>query len=121
MRLCPRNGTGATMTEVKSCTLDGCPGIGWETQGGLCTPCFRAAGQERKSAVMFPEGSEDLWFVSAVPFAIEFMRRFHDQSSVSLARRVLAAMIADLEMGEISALDMVRTVCIASVSREKVH
>ncbi len=110
------------MTEVKSCTLDGCPGIGWETQGGLCTPCFRAAGHERNPAVMFPEGCADLWFVNAVPFAIEFVRRFHDRNGAgSLARRVLAGMIADLEMGEISALDMVRQVCMASVSREKVH
>ncbi len=60
--------------------------------------------------------------MNAVPFAIEFVRRFHDRNGAgSLARRVLAGMIADLEMGEISALDMVRQVCMASVSREKVH
>ncbi len=97
----------------------GVPGL--QSRGGLCLPCFRGAGQPHKAAHAFPRDQPDLWFTPAVPLCIELVRHFRDRSTHEIARRVLGAMMADLEMGEATALEMVRSWCIASLQREEIH
>jgi hypothetical protein len=64
----------------------------------------------------FPMEATDLWFVSAVPFLVEFLRQYEKAqhrpgASVSALRR-------DLEMGECTAVEFVREVCMAAGSKE---
>lgn len=65
--------------------------------------------EEKRDA--FPLEATDLWFVSAVPFLVEFLRQYEGKqhrpgASVSALRK-------DLEMGECTSLEFVREVCLA--------
>ena len=73
---------------------------------------------EERRARLFPDAAPDLWIVSAVPFAIEFVRYFKGRSESEVVKKVLACLIADLEMQEDGAIDLVRDICLETVRRE---
>ena len=64
----------------------------------------------------FPMEAPDLWFVSAVPFLVEFLRQYEAKkdrpgASLDMLRK-------DLTMGEFTSLEFIREVCLsARVSR----
>lgn len=69
----------------------------------------------------FPDGDPNLWFVEAVPFAIEWIRYFKNRSTHPIVGEVLGRMISDLEMGEVAAVDLVRDICLETSRRQEVH
>jgi len=124
---------------MPNCINTGCVRNGWATQGGRCTQCFidkrddlhdQAESVPRETAQqveqsdrhlqrgnLYPDGAPDMWFVEAVPYTVELMRYFKDRSSYDVVQKVLDRLIADLEMGEAGALDLVRDLCLTTAQR----
>jgi len=68
----------------------------------------------------FPKHSPDLWFVEAVPFLLEFVRQYSRCAEASPVA-TLQRLKQDLEAGEWTALDLVRSICEASAKRKELH
>jgi len=69
----------------------------------------------------YPASSPDLWFVDAVSYTIEMLRHFQGRAESPQVRAVLGRLMADLEMGEWSALDLVRELCRKTDSRRSLN
>ena len=68
----------------------------------------------------FPADSPGLWFVEAVPFLLEFVRQYSRCAEASPVA-TLQRLKQDLEAGEWTALDLVRSICEASAKRKELH
>lgn len=119
---------------MPNCINSGCVRTGWPDAGGRCTQCFidkrddlhdqvkaepRIEQEDRhlQRGNLYPDGAPELWFVEAVPFTVELLRYFKDRSSYDIVQGVLGRMIADLEMGEAGAVDLVRDLCLTTARR----
>jgi hypothetical protein len=65
-----------------------------------------------ETADAFPLEAPDLWFVSAVPFLIQFLQQYEKMQSRPGAS--LDALRKDLQMGEFTALEFIREVCLVT-------
>lgn len=64
----------------------------------------------------FPMEAPDLWFVSAVPFLVEFLRQYEGKQGRPGAS--IPALRKDLEMSEFTSLEFIREVCLAAREQE---